>query len=142
MEASQVKGNPRQPEAPMRITFLGKDPDSDKDDCPSLYDTDRNTYLVQGWRTETVVEPGQTCVEVPRRLMVRMVNSSQLEAPDDERPVEITLTDRDTYLIRGKAVVDAEALAAMSIPAHEDVVEVPLALRSAVRKEYAGVLES
>ncbi|MGJ6968780.1 DUF6879 family protein [Streptosporangium sp. G11] len=34
----------------MKITFLGKDPESRESDCPSLYDTDRHTYLVQGWK--------------------------------------------------------------------------------------------
>lgn len=57
----------------MRIKLLGSD--SQVGDSPTLYATDRSTYLVQGWR-----------------------------------------------------VLDPEALAAMSIPEHETVVEIPSAL--------------
>ncbi|GGJ74729.1 hypothetical protein GCM10010123_00850 [Pilimelia anulata] len=56
----------------MKIEFLGKDSASGQKNCPSLYRTDRGSYVVQGWR-----------------------------------------------------VTDAEALAAMDIPAHETVVEIP-----------------
>ena len=58
----------------MKITFLGKD--STPNDSPTLYATDRDTYLVQGY---VVTDPealaamripaGETVVEVPRRLM-------------------------------------------------------------------------
>ena len=37
-------------------------------------------------------------------------------------------TDRDTYLIQGFKVLDAEALAQLDLPEHETVVEVPKAL--------------
>lgn len=58
----------------MKITFLGKE--STPNDSPTLYATDRDTYLVQGY---VVTDPealaamripdGETVVEVPRRLM-------------------------------------------------------------------------
>ncbi|GAA3443274.1 hypothetical protein [Planomonospora venezuelensis] len=129
----------------MRVTFLGKDPGSEKDECPSLYDTDRGTYLVQGWK---VSDPavlaqldlafGETCVEVPRPLMSRLANSVQLDAPDDGQAAPVILrTDRDTYIVKGQAVSDAEALAHMDIPDHETVVEVPRALRTVMKEEYA-----
>ncbi|GGK09788.1 hypothetical protein GCM10010123_44640 [Pilimelia anulata] len=60
----------------MKIEFLGKDPDSFPEQCPSLYRTDRGSYLVQGW---VVTDPealsamripeGETVVEIPARLM-------------------------------------------------------------------------
>ncbi|MGH3921322.1 MAG: hypothetical protein ACRDTT_00295 [Pseudonocardiaceae bacterium] len=37
-------------------------------------------------------------------------------------------TDRDTYLIQGWKVLDAETLAQLGLPEHETVVEVPRAL--------------
>ncbi len=37
-------------------------------------------------------------------------------------------TDRDTYLIQGFKVLDAEALAQLNLPEHETVIEVPKAL--------------
>ncbi len=30
----------------MKITFLGKAPESRENDCPTLYDTDRSSFLV------------------------------------------------------------------------------------------------
>jgi hypothetical protein len=34
-------------------------------------------------------------------------------------------TDRDTFVIQGAVVTDPEALAAVDLPAHETLVEVP-----------------
>ena len=59
----------------MRLQFLGSD--SHEGDCPTLYATDRGTYVVQGW---TVTDPealgdlrnvleGESCVEIPRELL-------------------------------------------------------------------------
>src|SRR5260370_42660718 len=63
------------PERPiMKLTFLGKD--STPNDSPTLYATDRDTYLVQGYvvtdleaLSQMRVPDGETVVEVPRRLM-------------------------------------------------------------------------
>ncbi len=59
----------------MRLRFLGADT-KDKG-CPSLYVTDRGTYVVQGW---TVTDPealgdlrdileGESFVEIPRKVL-------------------------------------------------------------------------
>lgn len=56
----------------MKLAFIRKTIISGETNCPSLYQTDRGTFVVQGWRVQ-----------------------------------------------------DAEALAQLSIPAHETVVEVP-----------------
>jgi hypothetical protein len=37
-------------------------------------------------------------------------------------------TDRDTYLVQGFRVTDPEALAALEVPGHETVVEIPKTL--------------
>ncbi len=37
-------------------------------------------------------------------------------------------TDRDTYLVQGWKVLDADTLAQLNLPEHETVVEVPRAL--------------
>ncbi|MFC3980155.1 hypothetical protein [Streptosporangium jomthongense] len=117
----------------MKITFLGKDPESQDDECPSLYDTDAGTYLVQGWQTSN-----PAVVEVPCRLMTRMANSGQLDSPSDGQPVEIVRTSQDTYLIRGRQVTDPEArLSLQPVAEFETVIEVALGLRDKVREEYA-----
>ncbi|SHK19279.1 hypothetical protein SAMN05421803_11549 [Nocardiopsis flavescens] len=59
----------------MRLTFLGTD--SEDGHCPTLYKTDRDTIVVQGYK---VIDPeamgdvrdlaeNETLVEVPRELL-------------------------------------------------------------------------
>ncbi|MQA13792.1 MAG: hypothetical protein GEV09_06335 [Pseudonocardiaceae bacterium] len=58
----------------MKITFLGQE--SGDKGCPTIYATDRDTYLVQGWRVgdaealaDMDVPDHETVVEVPRGLL-------------------------------------------------------------------------
>jgi hypothetical protein len=61
----------------VRLTFLGKDPDSKTDDSPTIYATDRGTYVVQGWivtDSEALSElgdlpDGETVIEIPGRVV-------------------------------------------------------------------------
>jgi hypothetical protein len=63
-------------EAGMQLTFVAKDPNSNPDESPTLYRTDRGSWVVQGW---VVTDPdalaamnipeGETCVEIPDRLV-------------------------------------------------------------------------
>ena len=60
----------------MRLTFIGKDPESNPTGSPTVYRTDRDSWVVQGW---TVTDPealrqmdipeGETCVEIPDRML-------------------------------------------------------------------------
>ncbi|MVU78244.1 hypothetical protein GPX89_13445 [Nocardia sp. ET3-3] len=60
----------------MRISFVAKDPGSNPTGSPTLYRTDRDSWVVQGW---TVTDPevlaemdipaGESCVEIPDRLV-------------------------------------------------------------------------
>jgi hypothetical protein len=63
----------------MRLRFLGKDPESDVVNCPTLFATDRTdrkTYLIRGWEVtdrQALVEaganpPGEGLLEVPADL--------------------------------------------------------------------------
>jgi len=56
----------------MKLTFIRKTIISGETNCPSLYRTDRDTFLVQGWRVndpETLAQldipAHETIVEVP-----------------------------------------------------------------------------
>ena len=56
----------------MKLTFIRKSFDSGETNCPSLYRTDRDTFVVQGWRIsdpETLAQldipAHETVVEVP-----------------------------------------------------------------------------
>jgi hypothetical protein len=60
----------------VELTFVAKDPDSEPSGSPTLYRTDRQSWMVQGW---VVTDPdalaamdipeGETCVEIPDRLI-------------------------------------------------------------------------
>ncbi|WP_020579257.1 hypothetical protein [Actinopolymorpha alba] len=61
---------------PMRITFVAKDPESNPTGSPTLYRTDRGSWLVQGWvvddaeaLAEMDIPKGETCVEIPDRMI-------------------------------------------------------------------------
>lgn len=59
----------------MKLTFLGST--SQEGQCPTLYATDRDTFVVQGWPVTDPealgdlrdVLPGETFVEVPKALL-------------------------------------------------------------------------
>ncbi|WP_028922332.1 hypothetical protein [Pseudonocardia acaciae] len=125
----------------MRLRFLGKD--SPIDDSPTLYDTSRNSHLVQGWKVNDVeilaqldLDADETCVEVTRKLMSFLSKSDLIDNEQAEPPTVIR-TDHDTYIIKGRKVTDAEALAQLRLPDHETVVEVSSALRRAVEEQHA-----
>lgn len=97
----------------MRLTFLGKN--TNKNGCPTLYRTDRNTYVVQGWRV-----PGRDDVlAIPHPLLGFLEPGTCLG-------VLLQDTGHGTFLLSGEAVTDPEALAQMDIPDHETCIEVPV----------------
>jgi len=60
----------------MRLTFVAKDPNSEPSGSPTLYRTDRESWVVQGWVvTDSAalaamnIPEGETCVEIPDRLI-------------------------------------------------------------------------
>lgn len=60
----------------MKLTFVAKDPGSTPTGSPTLYRTDRQSWVVQGWvltdpealRSMSIPD-GETCVEIPDRLV-------------------------------------------------------------------------
>jgi len=60
----------------MKITFVAKDPGSEPAGSPTLYRTDRESWVVQGWLvtdpdvlTAMDIPTGESCVEIPDRLV-------------------------------------------------------------------------
>ncbi|MGL5827671.1 MAG: hypothetical protein ACRCYU_23125 [Nocardioides sp.] len=60
----------------MRLTLIGKDPESNPSGSPTIYTTDRDTWVVQGWvvtdpdvLTQMGMPEGETCVEIPARML-------------------------------------------------------------------------
>jgi len=60
----------------VELTFVAKDPELEHSGSPTLYRTDRQSWVVQGW---VVTDPdalaamnipeGETCVEIPDRMV-------------------------------------------------------------------------
>ncbi|KUL50128.1 hypothetical protein ADL22_07580 [Streptomyces sp. NRRL F-4489] len=128
----------------MKLRFLGKN--SRQGDCPTLYATDRDTYLVQGWKIfandllmQLTLPEGETAVEVPTELFEHLekdgLPSGEFTRLGDPLMVE---TPGGTYVVQGLEVTDPEALAHMSIPDYETVVEVPKAAITALLEEPRG----
>jgi hypothetical protein len=60
----------------MRLTFIAKDPDSNPTGSPTLYRTDRGSWVVQGWSVtdpdvlaQMIIPDGEGCVEIPDRML-------------------------------------------------------------------------
>jgi len=95
----------------MRLTFLGKS--TQGGGSPTLFATDRQTYVVQGWKV-----PGEVAsVEIPKRLLTHLEPSTALGAG-------LRDTGRDSYVLSGVPVTDTGALSQMDMPSHETCVEV------------------
>ncbi|OLT27483.1 hypothetical protein BJF83_02325 [Nocardiopsis sp. CNR-923] len=117
----------------MRLRHLGTE--SNETGCPALYATDRSTFVVQGWK---VADPqvlseradtrdGEFYVEIPEGLL-RCDDADPGEHAwpyTGGRPAMYT-TNRNTYLVRGWEVTDAQALADLiDVRDNETCVEVP-----------------
>jgi hypothetical protein len=63
-------------EIDVELTFVAKDPGSEPSGSPTLYRTDRGSWVVQGWVVTDEkalaamgIPAGETCVEIPDRLV-------------------------------------------------------------------------
>jgi hypothetical protein len=60
----------------MRLTLIGKDPESRPNGSPTIYRTDRGTWVVQGWAVtdsgalaQMHIPDGEAVVEIPDRML-------------------------------------------------------------------------
>ncbi|MEV0131404.1 hypothetical protein AB0H83_23435 [Dactylosporangium sp. NPDC050688] len=60
----------------MRIKLIAADPESAPTNSPTLYKTDRGSWIVQGWvvtdpevLAEMGIPAGESCVEIPDRMV-------------------------------------------------------------------------
>jgi hypothetical protein len=60
----------------MRLVLVGKDPNSNPTGSPTVYRTDRGSWVVQGWSVtdsealaQMEIPEGETCVEIPDRML-------------------------------------------------------------------------
>jgi len=74
----------------MRVRFLGKDPDSQVENSPTLFATDRTdrvTYIAQGWKVtdpQALADIGpvpehETLIEIPEDVLVMYARRYQEE---------------------------------------------------------------
>jgi hypothetical protein len=96
----------------MQLTFLGKA--TQGGGSPTLFGTDRGTYVVQGWK----VAAARDSVEIPHRLLAYLEPGTYLGAL-------LTDTGRGSFTLTGRRVTDGTTLSQMDIPGHETCVEVP-----------------
>jgi hypothetical protein len=125
----------------MKLRFLGKE--SKPNDSPTLYATDRDSYIVQGYVvTDSAIlalfdlADHETLVEVPARLMAHLDKDGLSVAILHPAPPIVHVTADGNYIMRGPRVTDPQALGQMSIPPHETCIEVA---KSSVLPLLAGV---
>jgi len=90
----------------MRLRFLGKA--TQGGGSPTLFATDRASYVVQGWKVTGASES----VEIPHRLL------SHLE-PGTCLGVLLADTGKGSFTLSGRPVTDSEALSYMDIPGRQ-----------------------
>lgn len=124
----------------MRLTFLGKE--SFSKNSPTLFATDCNSYVVQGW---IVTDPeilamievfdDEGIVEVPTALLAYLAKNGLSGDVVNLVPPIVHVTAKGDYIIKGRRVTDSETLGQIIIPDHETCVEVT---RSAVMALVGG----
>lgn len=124
----------------MHLMFLGKE--SQPNQSPTLFATDRDSYVVQGWIVTDseilamiAMPDDETIVEVPATLMAHLAKDGLSGDVVNLVPPIVHTAENGNYIIKGWRVTDTEALGQMNIPDHETCVEV---LRSAVAALVGG----
>lgn len=128
----------------MKLRFLGKN--STPGDSPTLYASNQDSYVVQGWKIyaqdllmQLDVPEGQTAVEVPTELFEHLTKDGLTsgEIKKFEAPIML-VTEQGTCIVQGPMMRDAEALSQMRLPDYEDCIEVPKSSITALLEENSG----
>ncbi|HEY3895991.1 MAG TPA: hypothetical protein VGL88_11550 [Pseudonocardiaceae bacterium] len=103
---------------------------------PTLFATDRDSYVVQGWIVTDpqilamiAVSDDETIVEVLAALLAHLAKDELSGDVVKLVPPIVHIAANGNYIIKGRRVTDPEALGQMTIPDHETCIEVS---RSAV----------
>jgi hypothetical protein len=113
----------------VQLRFLGKE--STPTNSPTLYATDQDSYIVQGWIIVDLgvlarhnVPDDETLIEIPPGLM-HFLSLDGLNG-DIVRLID-PIVDRmpnGNYVVRGERVTDPDTLRQMNIPNYETCVHV------------------
>jgi len=114
----------------VQLRFLGKETTGGQ--SPTLYATDQDSYIVQGWIvTDADILGGldlaadETLVEVYARLMTHLAEDGlSAEVVHASYPI-VHVRGNGNYVLRGRRLDDSKALAQMEIPGHETAIEIP-----------------
>jgi hypothetical protein len=113
----------------VRLTFLGRS--SENGESPTLYATDRDTYIVQGYvvteddRLNLLdLSADETVVEVYADLFAYLVEDGVAGTVSRWAPPVVHVRENGNYLVQGIRLTDQRAREEMAIPDHEDAVEV------------------
>jgi hypothetical protein len=124
----------------MELYFLGKE--TTGGDSPTLYATNRGTYVIQGW---VVTDPEilakldapdrETCVEVCARLFTHLAKDGPSGVVSTWAAPIVHVLPSGNYIVQGARVADAEVRAKMAMPVGEDCVEVSQAALAGMLQE-------
>ncbi|WP_455353571.1 hypothetical protein [Streptomyces sp. SYSU K217416] len=128
----------------MKLRFLGKN--STPGDSPTLYASDQDTYVIQGWKVyandllmRLDVPDGQTVIEVPTELFEHLTKDGQASGEIQKFAAPIMLvTQQGTCVLQGPEMHDEEALSQMRMPDYETCIEVPKSSITALLEEDSG----
>lgn len=127
----------------MEIRFLGKSTQGEH--SPTLYATDQDTYIVQGWRVNDPeilakldLSEDETCVEIYARLLTHLANDGLSGVVVSWMHPIVHVTETGTYIVQGTRLTDPDTRRKMEIPDFEDAVEVSkAAIQSLLGEEEA-----
>jgi hypothetical protein len=113
----------------VKLRFLDKD--STPTNSPTLYATDQDSYVVQGWIVTDratvaglAVGDGETLVEVPAALLEYLALDGLDGQVVNMVPPLVAVTPGGHYIIQGRQVTDTGVLSQMIIPEYETCVHV------------------
>lgn len=114
----------------MQLRFMGKV--TSGGDSPTLYGTDRDSYLVQGYRldprlTARLNPPdGHTCVEIYPMLLANLAKDGIVGTVTPAAPI-VHVMDNGNYVLQGCQVTEPAVRDHLAMPDHEDAIEIPRA---------------
>ncbi|MGP4049345.1 hypothetical protein [Streptomyces sp. 2A115] len=128
----------------MKLRFLGKN--STPGDSPTLYASDQDSYVIQGWKVfandllmQLDVPDGHAAVEVPTELFEHLAKDGQVSGEIRKFTAPIMLvTEQGTCVLQGPEMHDPETLNQMRMPDYETCIEVPKSSITALLEEDSG----
>jgi len=115
----------------MQLMFLGTE--SEGGESPTLYATDRDSYVVQGYvvaddevLAKLDTPEGETVVEVYARLFTHLAEDGVTGTVTSWVAPIVHVRETGNYIVQGIRL-DHDVRQQMAIPDHEDAVEVPKA---------------